>query len=259
MDAIDFNSFMLLSLVFTRVFGFIIFNPVFGRMSVPNIVKMSMALAMTLVLYPQVLDTGINIAATGSLGYALLLLKEFAIGYVIGFIMRLYEFVVVYAGGIIDYEMGLSMSAIYDMQHGQQIPLSGNLIQVFYYLIFFAVDGHLAVVKIFYDFSAINAYGSISLGPNLMHAILDLFLSCVVLAVRFAMPVVVLQLLTEMAEGILMKVLPSINVFVVNLQMKIIIGMLILYFLTSPIFQYLNNLVLGLSEDMMRVLKIMTG
>lgn len=259
MNVLNFDSFILLSFVFARVFGFVAFNPIFGRMSVPKTVKMCIALAMTMVVYPQALSSHLSIEIVGSLGYALLILKEFAIGYIIGFVMRLYEFVVVYAGGIIDYEMGLSMSAIYDMQHGQQIPLSGNLIQIFYYLIFFAIDGHLAIVKIFYGFSSVNAYGSVRLGPNILTAVIDLFLSCILLAVRFAMPIVVLQLLTEMAEGILMKVLPSINVFVVNLQMKIIIGLLILYFLTSPIYNYLNNLVLGMSEDLMKVLGGISG
>lgn len=255
----NFNQFVLLSLVFARVFGFILFNPVFGRMSVPNLVKMCLAIGMTIAVYPHAVQTSFQVLLVGSLDYVVLLLKEFAVGYVIGFVMRLYEFVVVYAGGIIDYEMGLSMSAIYDMQHGQQIPLSGNLIQIFYYLIFFAIDGHLAIVKIFYGFSEINQYGSIAIGPNAMRVILDLFLSCVVLAVRFAMPIIVLQLLTEMAEGILMKVLPSINVFVVNIQMKIVIGLLILYFLTSPIYRYLNNLVLNMTEDLSGVLRVITG
>lgn len=259
MNHLDFDSFILLTFVFARVFGFVMFNPILGRMSVPNVVKMCIAFAMTAVLYPQALSIHLSVEVAGSLGYALIILKEFAIGYIIGFIMRLYEFVVVYAGGIIDYEMGLSMSAIYDMQHGQQIPLSGNLIQIFYYLIFFAIDGHLAIVKVFYGFSSINAYGSVRLGANVFIAIIDLFLSCILLAVRFAMPIVVLQLLTETAEGILMKVLPSINVFVVNLQMKIIIGLLILYFLSSPIYRYLNNLILTMSEDMIRILGIISG
>lgn len=255
MGYFGFDNFLLLSLVFARSFGFIIFNPIFGRMSVPGIARMCIALCISFALVPQLTASGAAALTVGSsLEYAALLLKELAVGYVIGFVMRLYEFVVVYAGGIIDYEMGLSMSAIYDSQNGQQIPLSGNLIQIFYYLIFFAVDGHLAIVKIFNDFSMLNPYGSLKLGNDLVMVMLDLFLSCVIMAVKFAMPLVALQLLTEMAEGILMKVLPSINVFVINLQMKIIIGLLILMFLTSPIYHYLNDLVLGISEDMIRVL-----
>ena len=50
--------------------------------------------------------------------------------------------------------------------------------------------------------------------------------------------------------------IPSINVFVINLQMKILIGILILCFLTSPIFEYLNNLVTGLSQDLIKILKL---
>ncbi len=254
-DILDAGTFLLISLIFARTIGFVLLNPVFGRMSIPNLVKVVIAMALMLALYPSARLSD-NVTATDSIGFALLILKEFAVGYVMGFVMRLYEFIVVYAGGVIDYEMGLSMSAIYDMQHGQQIPLSGNLIQVFYYLIFFAVDGHLSIIRILYDFSAINGYGALSFGNNIWEAVIDLFLSCVVMAVKFAMPMIVLQLLTEIAEGILMKVIPSINVFVINLQMKIVIGLLILCFLTSPIFEYLKNLVTGLPEDLIKILRL---
>jgi len=254
-DVLDTNTFLLVSLIFARTMGFVLLNPVFGRASIPNPIKIIIAMALMMALYPSA-RLADNVTAVGSIGFIALILKEFAVGYVVGFVMRLYEFIVVYAGGVIDYEMGLSMSAIYDRQNGQQIPLSGNLIQVFYYLIFFAVDAHLSIVRILYDFSAINGYGALTLGTNIAQAIIDLFLSCVVMAIRFAMPIIVLQLLTEIAEGILMKVIPSINVFVINLQMKILIGILILCFLTSPIFEYLNNLVTGLSADLIKILKL---
>lgn len=257
-DILDPNTFLLISLIFARTMGFVLLNPVFGRMSIPNPIRVIIAMALMMALYPGA-RLGADVVAANSIGFAGLILKEFAVGYLMGFVMRLYEFIVVYAGGVIDYEMGLSMSAIYDMQHGQQIPLSGNLIQVFYYLIFFAVDGHLSIIRILYDFSAINGYGALSLNNNISEAIIDLFLSCVVMAIKFAMPMIVLQLLTEMAEGILMKVIPSINVFVINLQMKIFIGLLILYFLTSPIFGYLNNLVTSLPEDLIKILKLLAA
>lgn len=254
----DTNTFLLYSLVFARTIGFVLFNPVFGRMSIPNPVKITIALALMMALMPSA-TLAPDVSVTTSIGFAGLFLKEYVVGYCIGFVMRLYEFIVVYAGGIIDYEMGLSMAAIYDAQHGQQIPLSGNLIQVFYYLIFFAIDGHLAIIRILYDFSLINGYGSVNIGPHVVNIIIDLFLNCVIMAVKFAMPMLVLQLLTEMAEGILMKVIPSINVFVINIQMKIIIGLLILYFLGSPIYTYLNDLVVNLSKDLVKILSTFSG
>lgn len=40
--------------------------------------------------------------------------------------------------------------------------------------------------------------------------------------------------MTEFAVGILMKIIPQINVFVVNFQLKIIVGMMILLLLFTP-------------------------
>ena len=63
-----------------------------------------------------------------------------------------------------------------------------------------------------------------------------------------------MELVAETAVGILMRIIPQINVFVVNFQVKIIVGMLMLLFLFSPMsdklydvldymFQWLDHMV----------------
>ena len=54
------------------------------------------------------------------------------------------------------------------------------------------------------------------------------------------------QLVTEAAVGILMRMIPQINVFSVNFQIKIIVGLLTLLILFSPmsdrIYQIFDNM-----------------
>lgn len=85
-------------------------------------------------------------------------------------------------------------------------------------------------------------------------AVLDMFRQSIVMGLQFALPVVGMELVAETAVGILMRIIPQINVFVVNFQVKIIVGMLMLLFLFSPMsdklygvldymFQWLDHMV----------------
>lgn len=52
---------------------------------------------------------------------------------------------------------------------------------------------------------------------------------------QMALPIVAMELVTEAAVGIMMRMIPQINVFSVNFQIKIMVGMLMLLFLFSPL------------------------
>ncbi len=60
---------------------------------------------------------------------------------------------------------------------------------------------------------------------------LEIFTANVAAGFQFAFP---LELVTEAAMGILMRMIPQINVFAVNFQLKIIVGLLMLLYMFSP-------------------------
>ena len=86
---------------------------------------------------------------------------------------------------------------------------------------------------------------------------LEIFTQCIVMAVKFAFPIMAIEFITEIAVGILMKVIPQINVFVVNIQAKVLVGLLMLIFLFSPMSDYvgfiISQMLLGV-ENMIRIL-----
>ncbi|SHJ31116.1 flagellar biosynthetic protein FliR [Parasporobacterium paucivorans] len=247
-------QFMLFSLVFMRMSGFILLNPVLGRRNIPMVAKGGMIMVLSFLIYSFM--EGAAMEVNLPIEYAVLLLKEFAIGYVLGFVMQLFEFVVTFAGSLIDYQMGLAMSSIYDPQSGGQVALSGQLFQIFTMLLFFAVDGHLALMKILVTSAQVVPFGEVVFTPALAGGILDIFCQCVVLAVKLAFPFIAMEFLTEIGVGILMKMIPQINVFVVNIQVKILVGLIMLTFLFSPVTNYLENLNINMINTLQGVLKM---
>ena len=231
----------LFSLILMRMSGFILLNPILGRRNIPMQVKAGFIFVLTLTVYSFSAGDAFDIA--NPLEYGFLLLKEFAAGYVIGYVTELFFFVITFAGYVMDFQMGLSMSTVYDPQSNTQVPITGRLLQAFYVLLFFAVDGHLALMKILLQSAEIVPYGGIVITQNLALRVIDLFSECVIMGIKFAFPILAAEFLIEIGVGILNKIVPQINIFVINIQLKVIVGLGLLVFLISPIGEYLSNLV----------------
>ena len=101
-------------------------------------------------------------------------------------------------------------------------------------LLFFFLYGHVKLIEIFYRSSEVIPFGMVKINSELSAAMLGIFSQAIVLGLRFAFPLLAMELVTEFAVGILMKIIPQINVFVVNFQLKIIVGMMILLLLFTP-------------------------
>ncbi|NBI63812.1 flagellar biosynthetic protein FliR [Clostridiales bacterium] len=235
------QEFMLFSLVLMRMSGFIFLNPILGRRNFPAMAKTGMALALAILIYPL---SGGEISDIGTpIEYGVLLMKEFLIGYLLGFIMQLFAFVVTYAGSIIDFHMALGMASVFDAQNGVQVALTGNILNMYFLLLFFAVDGHLALMDILVNSAEIVPYAQISFGADAALAVLNVFYDCVLLAVKMAFPVIGIVLVLDVGVGILMKIIPQINVFILDIPLKIILGFVMLIFLLAPFSNFLGNLI----------------
>ena len=242
----------LFSLILMRMSGFILLNPILGRKNIPVQVKTGIIFVLTLTVYS--FSSGEAFDISSPLEYGFLLLKEFAAGYVVGFVTELFFFVITFDGFIMDFQMGLSMSTVYDPQSNAQLPVSGSLLQTFYLMLFFAVDGHLALLKILLSSAEIIPYGGILLTQDLAAKMIDLFSECVLMGVKFAFPILAAEFLMEMGVGILNKIVPQINVFVINIQLKITVGLTLLVFLISPIGEFLSNLVTVMIKSIQEIL-----
>lgn len=251
----DTAHFLLFSLILMRMSGFILLNPILGRRNIPAIVKAGFIMILTLLIYSFAEGNPVEVGS--SLEYGILLMKEFAVGFFIGFVMQLFTMVVTYAGGIIDFQMGLSMAMIYDAQNNAQIPLTGSLLNTYFMLLFFAVDGHLAFMKILITSASVVPYGEVAITASAGGAVLDIFIACIVLAVKLSFPILAVELITEVGVGILMKMIPQINVFVINIQLKITIGLIMLVILFVPMSDFLGNLITSMMNSVQDVLKLL--
>jgi flagellar biosynthetic protein FliR len=178
------------------------------------------------------------------------LLKEALIGLALGFVVNLFITALVLAGEITDNQVGFSMAKSFDPGTGVNMPVFGNIWFYMFALYFFLADGHLAYVKLFhlsyeilpigFDFS-FNALAT-------TNAIVMFYGTIMTLGCKLAMPYVAAQLIAEFAVGIIMKAVPSIQVFVINIQLKITLGMFLAMALVVPSTHYITYL-LGIMKE----------
>lgn len=242
----------LFALIMMRMSGMILLNPIFGRRNIPMTAKSGFIIVLTLTLYSASAESAFEVASTLELGF--LLMKEFVVGYVIGYTMELFFFAITFGGFVIDFQLGLTMATVYDPQSNSQVAVTGGVLQTWFMLVFFATDAHLALMKILITSADIVPYGGIVITQGLASRMIEIFLQCVDLGVRLSLPILAAEFLVEVGIGIMNKVVPQISIFVINIQLKIIVGLGLLVILFSPIGEHLNRIMTEMMKTVQGIL-----
>ena len=237
-------------LVLMRMSGFVLFNPILGRSNIPGYVKAGVILVLSVFVYS--LGEGAAVQPPGTLAeLAVIMLLELAVGFVLGFLMHLSNAVVHVGGEVIDAQMGLSMAQTYDAGSQINMTITGSLLNVLFVLNFFLENGHYTLMRILLTSAEVLPYGTAALGEDTAVYVVEIFCSCMVLAVKLAMPILAAELLGEIGMGILMKAIPQINAFVINIELKVIIGLVLLFLFLVPI----NEFLLEVEQEMLLQLR----
>jgi flagellar biosynthetic protein FliR len=217
-----------LLLMFLRVSGLLCSSPVFGRKNVPNMAKIGFCLMLTILFINVVPAPSVYPVWTHVFQYGLLCLRELAFGLAMGFVMTTMFDLVLTAGSMMDTQIGFSMSGIYDIQNNTQSPLSGALFDLMLLVLFFGMDGHLRLIDILYSTIQEIPVGTAMVAPQILWAAAKVMSTSFALSVMMAMPVVASGVLTEIALGSIIRTVPQMNMFVVGIPLKIIVGLIVL-------------------------------
>ena len=256
-DMVDWAQLYLFELIFMRMSGFLLFNPLLGRSNLPAMVKTGMALVLSILVFGTA-GTGVPQPDT-LVELALRLLLELGIGLVLGFVMRVVFSVVQIGGEVIDTQMGMTMAQIYDASSQANLSVTASLLNILLILDFFAENGHYTLMRLLTTSGELVPYGAAALGDGVYAYVIELFLACMLLAVKLAMPILAAELLGEVGMGVLMKAIPQINAFVINIELKVIIGLLLFFLLLTPINEFLLELESGMLSELGRILRLIGG
>lgn len=235
-----FRSFETNLLVFARILCIFIFNPILSRRNIPTIAKVGMSIFITYIVVMVVQPEPVS--AEGPAGvYLLMIMRESFIGLVIGFITDMFFYSVQVAGEVMDMQSGLGMAKVFDPETNVQMSIMGSFISFMMYLLFFATDSHMSYIKLFVVSYDIIPIGEGWFNPDLGYNIAVYFSVLLALVLKLAMPIIAAELIMEFCMGILMKSVPQIQIMVVNIQLKVAFGFLMLFLLAVPIAHFVDE------------------
>lgn len=250
-----FPAFLL---ILVRVSSFFVALPFFSYRNIPAQVKIGLSVFISWIMFfhgdwPTLMLDGM---------FFLLILKEVLVGLTIGLIAMILIYAVQVAGGFIDYKMGFMIANVIDPQTGAQSPLTGSYLYTFALLFLLATNGHhLLLDGVFYSYQFIpmeQLFLPLGNEAVMMHA-LSSFSKMFLIAFQMAMPIVGSLFLVDVALGMVSRAVPQVNVFVVGLPLKIIVGFIILFMVMTPFFLVVDKLIETIILSMRTLMQIYGG
>ncbi|MDH5834936.1 flagellar biosynthetic protein FliR [Luteimonas sp. M1R5S59] len=203
--------------------------PVIGGRGIPVRARLITTLALSAALstvLPAPPAMGVD-AAT-----ALGVLREFSVGIAIGMMLRLAFEAGRLAGELVSQGMGLSFATMADPLSGASSAVLSQWFYLAFALLFFSIDGHLALVGVLAD-----SYGGLPIGAALpdvdalLEAVPAFFGACLRAGALLALPVMMALLAVNIAFGVLARAAAQLNPMAIGLPVSLLVGLVLLMLL----------------------------
>ena len=91
------------------------------------------------------------------------------------------------------------------------------------------------------------------------HNSMEAFFSAFQIVIHLALPFIAAEFVVEISMGILMKLIPQIHVFVINIQTKVLLGLFMLLVFTKPITDLLNKYMDAMMRTIQQALTVLSA
>jgi flagellar biosynthetic protein FliR len=227
-------------LVALRMGPLFLLAPVFGSIQVPPQVRalFVLALAALMVTGMQVTALPVSLSLAGLITAAL---SELLIGGLFAFGLFTAFGAFLFAGRILDLQMGFGVASLIDPSSRAQAPLLGTFLNLLAIVVFFAIDGHHMVLRgVAFSLQYIPP-GAFVLDVNAA-ALVAQFGSMFVYAVMIVAPALFSILLLDIGMAVMARTMPQVNVFIVAIPLKIFVGLVVLAISLNYMMPLMQNI-----------------
>jgi len=248
-------QFELFLLVLIRISGLFFITPFFGQRNVPMVFRIGLALFVSYIVV-QMNTLPSEFFAESIMGFAFILMRELFIGIVLGFVSILVFSAITMAGQIIDIHLGFGLVNIFDPQSGMQVSLMGKFKNVLAIIIFFSIEGHHTLLRLIVDSFNVLPIGGFVFSSTLVFEIVSLFTYYFTLAIQISLPIIAAAMIVEMIFGIIVRTVPQMNIFVLGIPIKIVIGLLAIYLLIPFYIGFIGDVFNEMFSAILRIIEI---
>ena len=234
-------------LVLARVSPLFVLAPLFSSKMLPAKVKTVVAVGLAIGLTP-IAVRGQQIP-TDPLAVTVLIVEQVLVGLAFAFAVGAVLAAVEAAGSLSDMLAGFSFGSVVDPINGNQGGALTNIYSMMGMAMFIAIGGDAWVLRgLARTFDLVPLTKSAPIA-SLTSGVVQAFGSIFVAAVEVAAPVLLAMMVTDVAFGMVSKVVPQLNVFGVGFALKVGVAMLVvaasLPFISGFMSTQISSAVLG--------------
>ncbi|MCI8372768.1 MAG: flagellar biosynthetic protein FliR [Lachnospiraceae bacterium] len=229
-------------LILVRIASFMVTAPVFSIASTtPRRIKIGFAAAIAFLVFPLIPREEIIYETIWQ--FAAIILEEAAVGVIIGFMANICINILSFAGRIIDTEIGFAMATQFDPTTRDQVSITGTLYMYFVMFLLLVTNMYQYVVRAIIDSYELIPVNGVQISiSRLLELMLKYAADCFIIGFRIVLPFFTVMLLLNVILGILAKIAPQMNMFVVGMQLKVLTGLLVMV-ITAPLLLSVANFI----------------
>jgi flagellar biosynthetic protein FliR len=241
----EVEVFKVFLLVMVRISGFVVAAPVLGSRNFPIVAKVCFTALVAAILTPSIQSLGQTLPSEPA-ALAVLGLGELTIGLMLGFVMTLVFAAIQVGGQIMDMQSGFSMINVFNPAMETQVPVFGFFLFILAILFLLVTNGHHVMIR-----ALVSTFDQIPLGgfvlrPELFWEISRWGRVMFYDGLLIAAPVAAALFVAYLAMGLIGRLVPQVQLFVVGFPLTIAVG---LFVMAMSVQMYLMTLE-GMFQDM---------
>ena len=248
------KNIVIFVIILTRISGLIMSAPLFSTYPIPQQVKIWLIALISFILFPIVsATTGFNVPLSVP-ELIVFLIREFSIGFVIGFVANFIFAAVQMGGEFISMQIGLSMSQVLDPVTGNNLQIVSQFYMLVTTMVFIGLNAHQWLFYALYQ-----SYKSFPPGidylftPSMVSQILHMSAEMFAISISVILPIFCVMFVSEVLMGFMSKMMPQMNIFMVAIPLKVYVGFVLILMFLSPTVTYLVNIIESYLKNLLEI------
>ena len=219
-------------LTFARLGATAMIMPGIGDSFVSTRIRLLIALSLSFVLTPVAMKYMPTPLPT-SFDLYLLIMMEVIVGVFIGTIMRIFMSALDTAGMIISFQSGLANAQVFNPSFAAQGSLIGAFMSVTGVVVLFSSDLYLLLIYGLVDCYKIFPIGQLPAAGDMAQVVSKAVSASFLIGMKIALPFMIIALVLYVGMGVLARLIPQVQVFILSLPILLLLSMLTMSLIIS--------------------------
>lgn len=229
-------------LVVIRITCFFFSAPFFSMNNTPKRVKIGLGIFVGYLIYQSTFPHN-AVVYENVMEYAIIIMREACVGLLIGLAASICNTLVLYAGRFVDMEIGLAMASQMDPTTKEQTTITGVYYQYMVMLILLVSGMHRYLMQALAESYVLIPVDRVVFNTDLLLSSMIQFMTEYLnIGFKISLPIFCVSLIVNVVLGMLAKVSPQMNMFAVGMQIKVLLGLCVLFF-TTAMLPYISDFV----------------